>query len=429
MSVINKMLRDLEARRAAPAAAPEGVQATTVHRHNGRALALLLLGGAAAGAMAFGDWPALLTTKPAAAPAPLQVTQNDDPPAAGMLAASAAGGLPTLETASAAVAAVAAVAPVAPAAVPTPMPAPAAPPLPSAAAPGAAAKPADAAPRARLVPEQPARTATPTATSTASSTAPTPTTATATAGAAGGHTAPAGRARADKPTLSALLHTGGAAPGATPHTTLIAAAAMAAPPAGPASIDKRMALVPTAQRAQALYQQGLDLAATGHGRQAVEQLQAALKLDPRLAAARIHTVSLLLEQGRGTEAEALAREGLALSDEPQLAAVLARVLADRGDTADALAVLDRSERLSAEGFGLRAGLRAQQGQFSRALPDYEQAVRLQPGNSLWWLGLGVALEAEGRSQQARQVYGRAQAIGMDRSELSNFVEQKLQQLE
>ena len=357
MSVINKMLRDLEARRAPAVAAPDAVHATAPQRKSGRLLGLTVLGGAAAAAMAFGDWPALLAAKASPVPVPLVVVQFDEPAVAVERAAPAASAASAAE----------------PVHTRAPLPPPAAPP--------------PVAAQAAVTP----RTTTP-------PTAPTPT---------------------PEPRPATIT------PVAAPPSSLPAAL----PPTA-ATVEKRMAALAPAQRAQALYRQGLELAGTGHGRQAVERLKDALKLDPALAAARMHAASLLLEQGRGAEAEGLARDGMALSaDEPALATLLARVLADRGDATGALALLTRQDRLGADGFGLRAGLLAQQGDFQRALPDYEQAVRLQPGNSLWWLGLGVALEADGRSQQARQVYGRAQAIGMERADLNTFIDQKLQQLD
>lgn len=376
MSVINKMLRDLERRRATPAevagAVQGAVRATAAPRRGARLLALLLLGGSAATATVFGDWPALLGATAATLPRPVQLADAAEPALPARLAAPRAitPSPPAAEPA---------------AATPTPIPT----------APTRATAPAEKTP----APE-------PAATLARAHPAATP-----------------ARAAAPPPPPPVPAHPARPAsmtPASAAPPTLIAAA----------SIDKRMAALPAAQRAQALYRQGLELVGTGHGRQALERLHEALKLDPALLAARIHGVSLLLEQGRGAEAETLVRDGLALAgDEPQLTTLLARVLADRGDSAGALALLGRGERLGADGFGLRAGLLSQQGDFQRALPDYEQAVRLQPGNSLWWLGMGVALEAEGRGQQARQVYVRAQSLGLERSELNSFIEQKLQQLD
>jgi len=88
-------------------------------------------------------------------------------------------------------------------------------------------------------------------------------------------------------------------------------------------------------------------------------------------------------------------------------------------------VLNKAPSLNADGHGLRGGLLSQRGDFRLAAQDYQAAARQQPSNGLWWLGLGVALEADGRREDARQVYARAQALGLDRGELGAYLEQKL----
>ena len=200
--------------------------------------------------------------------------------------------------------------------------------------------------------------------------------------------------------------------------------------AEPGQVDKQMLPMPANQRAQTLLRQALELVATGHGRGALEKFLDALKLEPGLLSARRHAVTLQLELGQAAQAEALALQGLVLApNEAQLNYLLARILAERGDAAGAIARLDNSHPLGGEAFGLRAGLHAQRGDFPRALSDYEHAVRLQPANSLWWLGLGVALESAGHAPQARQAYARAQSIGIERHDLNLFVDQKLATLE
>ena len=204
-------------------------------------------------------------------------------------------------------------------------------------------------------------------------------------------------------------------------------------------VEKSPAAQTPVQRAQALHARALEQIASGHAGTAAQTLAEALKLEPTLHAARIALGQLLLEQGHAAEAERVAQEGLGLGPmgtmSPPLGAasaplhyLLARAQAERGDAAGAIAHLDAMAPASADGLGLRAGLRAQQGDFKRALLDYEHALRAQPGNSLWWLGLGVALEAEGRAQQARQAYGRAQQLGVGGEELASFVDKKMSAL-
>ncbi|RZI86798.1 MAG: hypothetical protein EOP38_00430 [Rubrivivax sp.] len=216
---------------------------------------------------------------------------------------------------------------------------------------------------------------------------------------------------------------------------LPAQAAASAPSTLPASaadvgsVDKRVLAETPRQRAQTAYRQSVDMASTGHTRQAVDLALDALKADPSYSEARQLAVSLMYEQQRVAEAEALAREGLAMSrQQGQLAYLLARMLSDRGSNQAAIDLLDQQLTLGAEGHGLRGGILSQAGDFKRASLDYQSAAMLQPENSLWWFGLGVALEALGQPAEARRVYAKAQSLGMDRPDLTAFIDQKLRTL-
>lgn len=196
-----------------------------------------------------------------------------------------------------------------------------------------------------------------------------------------------------------------------------------------AQVNKRVLAETPRQRAQSFYRQGADQAATGHVRQAVDLALEALKADPSYGEARHFAVALMYEQQRVAEAEALAREGLAMSrHQGQLAYLLARMLSERGSNQEAVALLDQQPNLTADGHGLRAGILSQSGDFKRASQDYQSAAMQQPDNSLWWFGLGVALEALGQPQEARRVYAKAQSLGMDRADLTAFIDQKLRTL-
>ena len=65
-------------------------------------------------------------------------------------------------------------------------------------------------------------------------------------------------------------------------------------------------------------------------------------------------------------------------------------------------------------------------------PPPEQDVglieSLVPQAGVWWMGLGISLEADGRGAEARDALQRAKATGTLSPELAAFVEQKLRQL-
>jgi len=196
--------------------------------------------------------------------------------------------------------------------------------------------------------------------------------------------------------------------------------------ASAASIEKRLVPPSTAQRAALAYRQAVELAGSGHGAQAIDKAKEALKADPDHTAARQLAATLLFENSRLDEASALLQEGLDRQPhQPPLVYLLARLKAEAGDAAGALATLAQADELSADGHGLRAVILARQGRYREALPAYEAAARLAPLNASWWLGLGVALDAEGQSANAVRALQRARALGSLNAELLAFVDQKL----
>ena len=361
MSVINQMLRDLDARRAPQGAANDGADtsasAMPARRHGNprsrRLPVIVLVGTVAIGAAAYGDWPGLLSARANAATARAPV--------------------PLAFDATAATA-----------------------PLPDLAPPAAAREQLALTSENRAAPPAPARSET-----------------------LALRTPPALTSAANFLSTSALP----------------ASAAVAAPPLpvvapGPASIDKKMMLQTADQRAQAAFRMAVDATNAGHPQVAIERALEALQQAPLHRTARQLVAVLLHAQGATPRAVGLLNDGLAIDPEHAAAALLlARLQLEQGAPDVALAVLDRSQLHSADAEGLRAGILAQQGDFKRSLIAYESALRQQPGNATWWLGLGVALESEGRAAQARQSYAKAQALGLERDELTSFVEQRLRALD
>lgn len=181
-----------------------------------------------------------------------------------------------------------------------------------------------------------------------------------------------------------------------------------------------------AQRATQTYRQAISLAASGHSSLAIAQALDALKIDPDHLAARELAVALLMEGQRLGEAHALIRDGLARQpQQPHLIMLLARIEAETGDTQAALERLTAAPALDGDGHGLRAVLLARAERYREAASAYDAAVRLQPDNAVWWLGLGVSLDANGQTALSRQALQRARAIGSLRGDALAYIEQKL----
>jgi MSHA biogenesis protein MshN len=76
-----------------------------------------------------------------------------------------------------------------------------------------------------------------------------------------------------------------------------------------------------------------------------------------------------------------------------------------------------------------AALLQRAGRHADAIVHYQAALRLQPGRAVWWMGLGISLQHDKRSAEAEQAFARARALPGLTPELQAFVEQRLKQLQ
>ena len=111
--------------------------------------------------------------------------------------------------------------------------------------------------------------------------------------------------------------------------------------------------------------------------------------------------------------------------------MLARLQVDRGDNAGAIATLQRAQPYAgdnADFLGFSAALMQRAGRHQDAVDQYRAALRLRPDAGLWWMGLGISLQASERGSDALDAYRRALTSGSLSAELQGFVEQRIKQL-
>ncbi|RZA32906.1 MAG: tetratricopeptide repeat protein [Lysobacteraceae bacterium] len=75
-----------------------------------------------------------------------------------------------------------------------------------------------------------------------------------------------------------------------------------------------------------------------------------------------------------------------------------------------------------------AGALAREGRHREAAEHYQAALRTAPQNGVWWMGLGMSLQAAQRNPEAAGAFQKALESGTLSAELQGFVERKLKQL-
>lgn len=187
------------------------------------------------------------------------------------------------------------------------------------------------------------------------------------------------------------------------------------------------------QRVENEYRRALAQLQDGRVSDAMLALQQTLQLDPRHQGARETLVRLLLEAQRPDEAARQLQLSLALDPkQPAQAMMLARLQLDKANGgAAALDTLMRSLPYasdSGEYHAFLAGVLQREQRYREAAEHYQLALQTAPDNGVWWMGLGIALQADNHPAQARQAYERAKGLQTLSPQLQAFVERKLAQL-
>jgi MSHA biogenesis protein MshN len=163
---------------------------------------------------------------------------------------------------------------------------------------------------------------------------------------------------------------------------------------------------------------------------AMADLERSLEIDPRNEAARQTYVSLLLENRRTDEAIRQLRLSLGIDPrQPGLAMVLARLQLERGGPAlETLMTTLPYAGNSADYLAFLAGVLQREQRHAEAARYYRDALQLAPGNGVWWMGLAISLQADQHLPEAREAYTRARAASGMTPELLAFIDRKLEQL-
>ena len=185
------------------------------------------------------------------------------------------------------------------------------------------------------------------------------------------------------------------------------------------------------ERVDGEYRKAVNALNQGRVVEAIEGLRGVLRGDPLQRAARQLLVKLLIEAGRNDEAIDVLRDGLRVQPaQIGWAMALARLQVDRGDLSAAWTTLDASLPAagnSADYQGFAGNVLQRLGRSREAIARFQAATRLAPGDGRWWLGLGLAHDAEGEVDAARTAFLNARQSANLTPELQALIERKLRQ--
>ena len=185
----------------------------------------------------------------------------------------------------------------------------------------------------------------------------------------------------------------------------------------------RKTLTP-AQNAQHHFSRAQSLLSTGKFRDASKELRTALELKPKLNDARLQLATLYLRQGRTDRAQRLLEDGYRIKPGDQrIAMAYIHLLAEQGHYRQALELLaSRLQQDSARtnDLALAAGLNYRMQNFNASTTLYRKALARNPDQPVWWMGLGISLEHSRHNANALEAYRRANTAALD-STLKPFV--------
>ena len=188
---------------------------------------------------------------------------------------------------------------------------------------------------------------------------------------------------------------------------------------------------PVGQEAPArdAFREGIAASRNGDVAGAIALLHEALSANPGHLEARRALVALLVEQGDPASAKRLALEGLeAYPSDPALLKAYTRLLLEDGETDSAVALLMRSPpalEADPDYWALTAAALQRQGRHPQSAEIYARLVRVDGARSDWWAGLGISLDALGRNAEALQAFHRVQRDAQVPVALRRYVSERI----
>ncbi len=196
-----------------------------------------------------------------------------------------------------------------------------------------------------------------------------------------------------------------------------------------AVLDKKVKPFSPDEKAESEYRQAVDQLQKGRMTDAEKHLKLALKANEAHTPARELLAGLMLQQGHWREAQQTLEQGIGkVPKHYPFAQLLARVYVEHGADQKALAVMEESREVAAASpdyVAFLAALYQRAGRHAEAVKTYTEAVTLNPQEGRWWLGMGISHEALQDWNAAGNAYQRAVDSGALDDNLLKYARQRL----
>ncbi len=197
-------------------------------------------------------------------------------------------------------------------------------------------------------------------------------------------------------------------------------------------LEKKVLQEDAVRRSDDLYTEGRTAGRTGEITTAIDRYYSAISSHEQNHRARLALVETLLGQGDEQAARSLLVRGLELNPgHAHMARLLAGLLAQEGNNRMALYYLERAIpelQEDVEYHALVAALLQREGRHVEAIAFYRNVLSVHSGNGLWWMGLGISLEATGSGHQALLAYQRARQDANLTTSIAKYLDSRISSL-
>lgn len=218
-----------------------------------------------------------------------------------------------------------------------------------------------------------------------------------------------------------------AVPNKPSHAQKLGAAVAVVP-----NINKQVRQLSAQQQADQYYRNAEQLLQQGRLQESKDLFKQALQSNPTHSGARQRLIAIEVESKNYRNAEQLAAEGMAADPKTlSYAMTLARLQVERQDSRGALDTMQRGLPSAGNDMDYHAFLAAllqRVGDHKAAVEHYLVALRGAPNSGPWLMGIGISLQAENRLADAQAAFQRAKTSNTLNPELVAFVDQRLKKI-